>query len=370
VCYEEGILQAYLDGELDESQEEQVKKHLETCPRCSEVLDELKKLDEFAKEKLALDFYPSKEILKRRLKRHIVKEGVKNMIKKYGKMVAGFAAAALVFSAVVVSPVRYAVADFLGVFRVSRIEAVKITMEDIEEIKRKLEEGGIGEIDLEQLGKFRTTGGGYEDIRPDEVQSVAKKVDFDVRLFSELEGYKLEYVGIGKPVELEITPDVKGINKLITAFGGEKTLPKDVDGKTFVIRTEGMVRQIFVRQDENGNYKSLSVTQVGIPEIQVPEGVDMNAIREAILELPVLPDNIRRQLVGIEDWQNTLPIPVDAEATEVESITVKGKPATLVKTRWGNDLNCVLLWADDETVVTLEGSLSQEEMLKIAQVLR
>ncbi|KXG78562.1 hypothetical protein AN618_03180 [Fervidicola ferrireducens] len=371
MCYDDGILQAYLDGELDEREKEMVKTHLDTCAKCKKVLDELKDLDEFAKEKLAIDFNPSMEFLKKRYKYFMIRKGAENMIKKYGKAVAAFAGVLLVFSAVLVSPVRDAVADFLGVFRMSRIEAVKITPEDIEKIRQRLNESGVKEIDLEQFGKFKSIGGGFEEVKPEEVESAAEKVDFDFRPFGELDGYKLAFVGVEKPQKLEITPDVEGINRLIMAFGGEKTLPEEMDGKTFVIRTTGTVRQTFVSEEERANFKSFVITQVGAPEIQVPEGVDLNAVREAMLELPLLPENIRQQLSGIENWQATIPIPVDAEHSEVEDITVKGKPALLVKNRWGdNAFNYAILWTDNQTIFALDGSLPLEEMLKIAESLR
>lgn len=49
MCYKEGILQAYLDSELDSEQACEITRHLEQCAGCRGALAELQSNDFFAK---------------------------------------------------------------------------------------------------------------------------------------------------------------------------------------------------------------------------------------------------------------------------------------------------------------------------------
>ncbi|MCG0274800.1 MAG: zf-HC2 domain-containing protein [Thermosediminibacteraceae bacterium] len=372
MCYDEGMLQAYLDGELNEKEEKRIKAHLASCRSCEKLLRELKDLGDFAKNKLALDFNPPEDSLKKRYKYLMIKKGAQDIMKKYGKLVAAFMAVLVISSAIWFAPVRDAVADFLSIFRLSKIEAVKITPEDLEQIKHRLNESGIKEIDLEQLGKVRATGGGFEEVKPEDIALVFEKVAFEYKPLKAPEGFELTFVGIEKPQRIEITPKVDGMNQLISALGGTKLLPKELDGKTFVVTSKGIVRQSYVNEGvKSREFKSFVLSQIGAPEIHVPEGVDLTAVREAVLELPFLPENIRQQLYGIEDWQTTMPIPVDTEHADTEEITVNGKPGLLVKRTWGdNAVDYTIIWTEDQTIFVLEGNLPAQELLQIAASLR
>ncbi|MEW9081734.1 anti-sigma factor [Caldanaerobacter subterraneus] len=47
MCYDEGTLQAYLDGELNELTSKNIEEHVKTCSTCRQKLEELKFINEF-----------------------------------------------------------------------------------------------------------------------------------------------------------------------------------------------------------------------------------------------------------------------------------------------------------------------------------
>ncbi|MGQ5710603.1 anti-sigma factor family protein [Desulforudis sp. DRI-14] len=54
MCFNEGTLQAYLDGEVPESERERIARHLSECDLCREGLDNLRECSSFVDTKLAL----------------------------------------------------------------------------------------------------------------------------------------------------------------------------------------------------------------------------------------------------------------------------------------------------------------------------
>ncbi|TYP56719.1 DUF4367 domain-containing protein [Thermosediminibacter litoriperuensis] len=368
MCYDEGILQAFIDGELGREKENEIRVHLETCTTCAQLVGELKDLNDFARSKLAVDFNPGEEHIKKRFEYVMMRKGVSDLVRKYGKAVAGFAAALLVSSTLWFAPVRDAAADFLSIFRVSKIQAVKITLEDLEHIKQQLNGRGIRDIDLKQYGKVKATGGGFEKVKPEDIGLLPEKVGFNFRPLKAPGGFELTFAGLEKPMRIEITPNVVNMNRLISALGGTKLLPEELDGKTLVVNTKGAVRQNFIQNsDKREDARSFSLTQMGAPDIQVPEGVDLEAVRQAVLALPFLPDNLREQLYGIEDWKTTVPLPIPTEEVDAEEITINGKPGLSMKKSWGDN---AIIWIDGETIFNIEGNLSPQELLQIANFLR
>jgi hypothetical protein len=93
----------------------------------------------------------------------------------------------------------------------------------------------------------------------------------------------------------------------------------------------------------------------------------VNEVRSAILALPIWPDNVKRQLEGIKDWQNTLIVPnVDGSANEV---TVAGNSGVLVD----NGTSPALLWQDGSVICALTSysqGVSGDMLINTAEALR
>ncbi len=48
VCYDPGVLQAFLDGEVSGSKKDEIERHLENCDSCWAVLDEVRRNQNFS----------------------------------------------------------------------------------------------------------------------------------------------------------------------------------------------------------------------------------------------------------------------------------------------------------------------------------
>lgn len=402
-CFDEGMVQAYIDGELHPLEMEKVREHLKICDRCQKKYDEMRAINAFVEKKITINKKTlrlmSKDMAWERFngqisKICIKKGGVLYMINKYKKAIAGVAAALLIASVIWVAPVRNAAADFLSIFRVSSIEPIAFTQEDFLKIQQQFNEKGIKDIDLRQFGKIKVEGGGREgagsystDKNGNEVldiNSIKRDLGVEFSVPKVPDGFKLSSVNVEKAGRIEITPNVDNLNKLITTFGGEKLFPKALEGKTFVITTKDIVQLNYsdkaagntsntINKRNKTKFRYLSITQMATPDINVPQGVDIEAVRAAAISLPFLPENIRQQLADIKDWKNTLPFPVD-DGTTTKEVTINGSKGVLISNQYGPEkdpiYNTTLVFINGENIYQINGSLPEQEIIKIADSLR
>ncbi|HHV71122.1 MAG TPA: DUF4367 domain-containing protein, partial [Clostridia bacterium] len=153
--------------------------------------------------------------------------------------------------------------------------------------------------------------------------------------------------------------NVKNVNNVLKSLGGTKFLPEEIDNKTFTIKVP-MVVQFYIG---NGS-QYLNITEAKSPEVIVPQDVDEEQLRLALLDLPIIPQRVRNQLAGINDWRNTLIVPnIEGSAEEVR---VNGSEAVYIKNEQGGSL----IWQENGVIYTIDSNLSKEEILKIAVEMR
>jgi hypothetical protein len=98
------------------------------------------------------------------------------------------------------------------------------------------------------------------------------------------------------------------------------------------------------------------------------QGTDFEQLRDYLLSLPGLPEQIAEQLRAFSPEASTLPIPVPAEYATSEPTEVDGQPATLLSSRDG--FLTAVVWVEDGVVTAVAGSLSTDEVLSVASGLR
>ena len=97
-------------------------------------------------------------------------------------------------------------------------------------------------------------------------------------------------------------------------------------------------------------------------------GAPFETVRDYILSLPGLPDNVAAQLRTFTADGSTLPLPVPADRMTTSSAQVGGVPATVLASR--DRLLAAVVWVDDGVVTVVAGSLSAGEVLSIARELQ
>jgi len=97
-------------------------------------------------------------------------------------------------------------------------------------------------------------------------------------------------------------------------------------------------------------------------------GVPFETLRDHLLSLPGLPDDVAAQLRTFTADGSTLPLPVPAEQVTSSSADVNGVPATVLAARDGS--MAAVVWVDEGVVTAVAGSLDGDEVLGIARALR
>lgn len=97
-------------------------------------------------------------------------------------------------------------------------------------------------------------------------------------------------------------------------------------------------------------------------------GLPYEIVRDYLLSLPGLPDDVAAQLRTFTADGSTLPLPVPADEVTTSAAEVRGMPATVLVTR--DRTLAVVLWVDDGVLSAVAGALDADEVLSIAEDLR
>lgn len=380
MCYNTGSLQAYLDGEITGDEKSRMEEHLRTCRQCGVKFEQLKENQVFAGGMLAgymsslgrgevdtgaaWNRFKGEYELRQESKNYKgdKKKGVLTMLSRY--RVAATAAVlvlALAFS-FSFGAVRTAASELLTIFRVEKVQTISITPDDIASIENAMREG-TGAVDVDNFGKFEFDGN-QETIKTT-IDEAKGAVDFPVKLPAGITGYSGPEIYLNAGGTMNLTLNTVNINKMIQSFGSEKLLPDDLNGKTFTVNIPAQV---------TAKYKGLENDTVIVGQSRSPEliapGSDVLAIRDALLALPILPDNLRSQLASIDDWQHTIIVPnVDGSSQEVK---VNGAEGVFISEPDGSDaedISC-LVWQKDGVVYAVSGRLTMEQALDTASAMR
>jgi len=375
MCYEEGMLQAYIDRELPGRKRWEIEAHIERCGACRERLALLQDANEAASARLAElskqlhDNPVSTEAAwvrltqDERIAAQARRRGVFEMLQGRLKTVlVPVAAVAVLAIALSLAPVRGIAADFLNIFRVQNVEVITISPGDMDEL-RKLGEEGRGMVDIENLGKIETSG----HTPPAQVSFKAAKdaVDFELKQPGGMDGYSAPSFTLQKGFSTSFTLDVDKANEIFKSFGAAELLPKALDGERFTAKMPTVVMANYSKNSGG----MVSIGQARSPEFILPAGVDADAVRDVLLSLPVLPENIRRQLMAIKDWRNTLIIPnIDGSAQEVKVGSEDGVFVTPAPEHAYGD--SALIWQKDGVIYMVSGQLDLVAAQEIAASMR
>jgi hypothetical protein len=374
---EGGSLQEFLDGELKDEKLAELLLHLKSCSECRENLAILRENQTFTDQRLAsyVSSLNSASNIEQAWRQFTNKQAGKKNIGYYKKEVLNLLAKYRIQAVVAVlvlgltvslsfSSVRAAAGELLSIFRVEKVQTVDISPGDMEKIERALREGA-GKVDLSNLGKIEFIGKSSKRLVT--LQEAATTVDFQLKLPAALpEGYKLQSLEADSVVQMNLTLDTEKTNAVLKGLGSQKLLPEELNGKTF-----SMVKPAIITARYEGSGSSIILSQARSPELITPDTASSLAIRDALLALPFLPNNLRNQLAAIDDWQHTFPIPnIKGSSQEVR---VAGTQGVLIAEPAGNTQNNPdynLIWQQNGVVYALSGDFTVEQALEIADSLK
>ncbi len=382
MCYDEGTLQAYYDSELDPEEALAIKVHLDQCPRCLERLVEIEQNASFAAlhlttykkqldriEPLSGCYVPEQEQAPSGARKIFREKGVLTMLRKYKKIASVAAVAACLGVALSFAPVRTVAAEILTMFRVQNVESAGISFQDLNQIQQAFRKQGA-KLDLQNLGKVENEYiGNHRQISWDDAQ---KDLPFQpVKPAYLPEGLQFnDLYDIQPGLKVNFALDVDNVNNLVEQLGGKHMLPEALDAKKFTLTINESLQCSTGRVENNGG-KYINVIQTTSPEMNLPEGVDVDEVRKAILDLPIIPADVQQKLAALKDWQNTLYVPQPANGS-TEEVDINGAKGVLVKENGeNNNYRYSLMWQKDGVLYIVDGNnVGSEELMKVANSMK
>lgn len=356
-CPDQGRILLYLEGELSLEENRLMERHLVSCSYCLQLLNEVEDHLNFALETRGEMFKQSQQT-ELAGQSEVWKQVQKNRNNgKWGLITMKFKKAAIAAAIVLaigfvgtIPAVQTATANFLQVFRVQEIDTVTLGPNDLMHIENALQQGNQ-QLDLEKFGTIATVGEAEErSLTAEELSSLA----FKAKLPALMDGQDAEY-RLQKIPAIEIKPQVENVNKFLLALGSEYELPQALDGQ---------ICRITMGESLITRYNDFTFYQGPAPQMEVPDGVKVKEVARAMVALPIWPENVKRQLESVNDWEHTLLIPTGENASEVK---VNGKNAVLMNENHSR----MLIWQDNDMLYFIEAhSDKQLDLVKIAESLR
>lgn len=374
-CADTGFIQAFLDGECSSKESEQFLLHLEYCVTCRTQLDELSALDSWTREKMEHAFSETNDVRVNTeaawqrfsqtiekptntnaqdrqaiTNRATIRRSWNQMNKQTKRWVTGASAAAVLAVSLSFPQVQAAANDFLSIFRMDKVEFVKVTQEDMQELEQWIANGNWGETELPGIGKIWMDESDQEKLEQ-------RSYYYNNKESAEKAGVKLPHlpqdvtvdsVNIQSPFTMHMEIDADRANKLLAQLQVEARFDEKLSGKRFSLKIPQMQQVWMIVGKENIGY-----SVVDAPELSAPEGVDLAQLRETLLALPFIPDQVKKQMISIEDWQHTLPVPYMADGeSKMKEVKVNGQNGMLITGKY----NTHLMWQQDGQIHMLEGS--------------
>ena len=385
-CEDIGFIQAYLDGELNRDERKQYIQHLDQCKSCQQKLEEMNKLNQWAQVVLDDEFtnvgqdvdikvdrawktfeqniqnYKTEETNSEESKK---KGRWHNMKKSSKRWITAAAAAAVVCVSLTVPEVRAGASNLLSIFRVKDVQFVQLTDSDLREIEGWISNVEEGEKSIKGIGKIGIKDNGSKKDAHFQSDQQAREAGYAVPKVPN--GYRVTNVDVNPSFIMQFELDTEKANKLLKQLQSNTQFESALNGKQFSITVPESVR---TQIEAEGNVFFYNV--IDAPKISVPEGVDVTKLQKTVLELPIIPTNVKTQLAGIQDWTHTLPIPYVAKGAKVSETKVQGVKAVLYNTDYEN----VLIWEKDGKMHMIEQykeqgkDMNASDLIKLANELK
>ena len=243
--------------------------------------------------------------------------------------------------------------DWLPIFQTEGVEPVEITSTDLVQVP-----------DLSAYGELQI----IEEPEPEQVADAAtarERTGLDVPEVGELpEGVT------GDP-----TYQAAGVVSATFTFSAEKAaaaegadlppVPAGLDGSSLRLQAGPGVAAMWAQPT---GVPTLVVARVGAPTVDASGGVEFETVRDYLLSLPGLPEQLAEQLEDLSEDGGTLPLPVPADLVTTSEADVDGNDATVLTSR--NGLFAGVVWVEDGVMTGVAGTLSADELLPVARGLR
>lgn len=292
---------------------------------------------------------------------------------------SALAAAAVLTFAIGFTPQGQALAtSFLAQFRAERIQIIPIDtarLQNLDTLFKTLENLGA----VQQPGLAAAAGPrGASDVqmpRPIAVKTLAEasqQAGFTVKEPTYLPpgvAKQPSEISVSKANEARFTFSVAKARAYFQSINRpDVQLPAKYDGASLVVAVPAVA--LLSYQGADGKASTLMVGQAGQLQVGVESanGVTLDELRSFLLGLPGIPPDVAQQLRAIQDWQNTLPLPVPIDKVTWKPEKLAGVDGLILDDKSG--LGSGALWQKDGRIFGVGGAYKSDEIRRVADGLR
>lgn len=284
---------------------------------------------------------------------------------------AGAVLAAVMALALIANPVTTLADSFLNQFRIQHFTAITVPMDLVQGLGAQAQamtpaDKAAISGELQKLGSFSTTfnmQGATKVGSLAEAQQQFSGLDVPKSLGAfQGDAASPSAIYLGQAGSASYTVNVAEADKLLQSMNlGTQGLPDPQATPTVTFKVDVNPSAVMVWQ-QNGQH--LIVGQTESPVLNVPDSVNMDQLRDDLMQFPLIPADIKAQLNSVTDWKNTLIVPVPQGATHSD-VTIGNSQGLLVQ----SDKLSFVLW-QDHGVLHVVASDSGANVVDIAKSLK
>ena len=402
-CLSDGTLRAAIDNGVDRMPE--VAAHLSICPRCRGRFEEIAGNSAFASrqlEQLAIESAPV-DLHRARQKMHgRIAESSRAMAETQGESFVStlwkgralrgavvMLALVLITTAFVSTPMRSLADSLFNRYEVERFEAITVGQDDITEFQTGLVMQALTADPQRLLGAAENlveVESTFDTSNPDGMGVKLDSLDDARAAFGEFKAPADLPAGFDATPEIIMseagsitaTVDTESVNVIAEELGLQFDALPDAAEMPKMVFTVDVPQALVLHYQADGD-GHVMVGQLDSPTLTTPEGLDMNALRDDVLDMPGLSSNLVDQLENIDNWETTLVVPVP-EGAETRDVTVNGEPGLVIDagsfdgSSFGMDFELdgdvsVVMWSENGTLYFVAGTVNGDEIVSIAESL-
>jgi hypothetical protein len=400
-CPDIGDWRAWIDREVDGVESPTLAAHLETCPGCKQVVDELRADGAYARDSLATlapqqaptsaEVAMARERLEWRLatkNRHIPnspaggrkQEPAPTFIRRLStplRIAAGAVAAALVLAAVVAFTPQgsLAASQFLAQFRSQSVSAVDITPESQADLMRSMKAlSNLGTLE-EPAAAGATTPASAARIELQQARTASFAEAASALKFDLLTPDPATLpAGMSKAPSVRLSPAQQvrftfDTNKARTYYQSQGhpdvNLPDKFNGATLSVSLPAAAMLDYT--SGSSSKADLVLVEAGELVVDVQGNTSLPEMRDFLLSLPGLPPAVVSQLKGMDKWNNTLPIPVPVDQVHADKVNINGNEGLLLNDNSG--AGSAAVWHANGHLMAAAGTLKADDLTRIVKSL-
>lgn len=245
------------------------------------------------------------------------------------------AAGVAIFAAILATPVgNTAMAALLNQFKMQ--EATVVEEGDLRDMFYQIIQNGNGNIEqsLEAFGDISITNGEMKENVP--LKDIQGLLGYEPLKGSVMDSVKFVQVSGSHDITLNLKVDE--VNKALKRLGSQDLLPQSVDGKPITLHIPEQVNYDLGSDQHWG-----ALSQMNTPVVTVDPSVDLDEAIDAVVNFPLIPDNLRSSLQKSRILSGDLPMPL-IKGNHDEQITVAGTPVILTEMKFSNGNSYTAVW--------------------------